>query len=129
MAFLFEDEVTILLERYGWTTLRSGWPDVLCFKTDGETAQIMGVEVKTAHDKIRANQQVCHAWLNAMGLPVYVYTPKTSVEDLQPYRFLEKRYIRDLEWRTRACRSGVSIDELIRSGWKPEIADRPSGKN
>jgi len=59
----FENKVAEQYRSQGWTVFRSGWPDMLCVRSniDG-TISIMAVEAKTSRDLFRGNQKkVCTA--------------------------------------------------------------------
>lgn len=66
--------------------LRSGWPDFLV----EEEGKFYAVEVKAPGDVIRPSQRRMFTTLEAMGVSVFVWSPK-SPDRLQPWRRFEKK--------------------------------------
>jgi hypothetical protein len=67
------------LEADGWTVIRNGWPDFLCYRTDPETDEltIRPIETKgpTVGRQLHGNQNEVAGLLAKAGLPVVVYKP------------------------------------------------------
>lgn len=94
----------------GWTVLRNGWPDFLCFRNK----EFKAVEVKHGMDVVHPNQKANHRVLRLMGLDVQVVYPcgkgKLKRPDVQ-FRFRS-------EWQFSkakeiARKAGISVNELI----------------
>ena len=68
-----EDIAKQIFERKGFTVLRNGWPDFLCYKDNGfGEVRVLCVEVKTKGDGLRPEQERMHEVLKRMGFPVSV---------------------------------------------------------
>src|ERR1700738_1484046 len=85
-----EESVKKMLEIRGFSVLRSGWPDFLCTRRytkqlpgtniTGEPVfvdeyGVMGVEVKSAKDKLTPTQETVHKVLRAARIPIFVVRP------------------------------------------------------
>lgn len=64
--------VTMARARGYGPILRSGWPDFLLADSKGDP---MCVEVKSATDSVRPAQKHCFDVLEAIGIPVFIWTP------------------------------------------------------
>lgn len=59
------------LERKGWETLTSGWPDILAFQP--KTRRVMAVELKRGSDRLRPEQQRMQSvFVDLMGVPFHI---------------------------------------------------------
>jgi hypothetical protein len=57
----------------GWTVLRNGWPDFLCFRrSSANHPEIIAVEVKHHTDRLQPEQKAIHRLLMEAGLPIYL---------------------------------------------------------
>lgn len=73
----FERKIKWHLERRGFTVLKRGWPDFLCFDDGWRDGRLMCVEVKSKGDKLTPEQVLMHKMLKNAGIPVYVANEKT----------------------------------------------------
>lgn len=64
----FEQRVYDHYQKYGWQVLRNGWPDFLLVKGQ----KVVGIEAKSATDKLSTEQKRMHTVLARVGLPVHV---------------------------------------------------------
>jgi hypothetical protein len=82
-----EQSIADTLREYGWTVLRKGWPDLLCYRRSNEKnmVQIAAVEVKGPGDRVSLAQLKNHAVLINAGIPVFVMRiPDPSALDDSP---------------------------------------------
>jgi len=58
----------------GWEVLRSGWPDMLCYRVDATNRiHVVFVEAKNDYYELRDNQEAMLRLLEKIGLKCYVY--------------------------------------------------------
>jgi hypothetical protein len=63
-------------EEKGWSVIRKGWPDYLCFKldADGKISELMAVEVKPTHQEgLKLHQLINCILLSRKGIDCYLY--------------------------------------------------------
>lgn len=72
------------LEEKGWTVLRNGWPDFLCFKGDlFKPTEVLAVEGKRGTQLLTYDQLQIHTILRAAGVPCEVLRPSDVRPDNQ----------------------------------------------
>ena len=65
-----EDTVGEALDRLGYLSKKSGWPDFLVEDTENDF--IFCIEVKSEKDHVRSGQQLVHKILDKAGIPVII---------------------------------------------------------
>jgi hypothetical protein len=120
---IFEDQVDQKLEEQGWTVLKRGWPDRLCWRTNqnGKT-EVCAIEIKNpaTGDQLSPDQIRNHAILNAIGLPVYIVRDHRKALDGSQVRSLVE-YQQDLLLKVR---QGLPKIEKQLNGFLAAIAAR-----
>jgi hypothetical protein len=69
-----EDKFANEAVRRGWTVIKRGWPDFLCWQ--GE--EVIFVEVKPEGDSLSSYQKVVMQKLASLGLKCYRWTPESG---------------------------------------------------
>lgn len=65
------------LEERGWTVIRKGWPDFLCFQGSIERpTDVLAVEAKLPGDEVWRDQTWMKTLLNASGIPTKIIYPQ-----------------------------------------------------
>jgi hypothetical protein len=71
MVAAADKAVAEALQRKGWQTLTSGWPDILAF--DARTRRVMAVELKRGSDRMRPEQSVMQSvFVDLLQVPFHV---------------------------------------------------------
>lgn len=68
-----EDRAIQEFAEEGWSTLKSGWPDLLLYRVVNGELQVKFREIKSKHDKLRPKQKELLEILHKLGLDVGVY--------------------------------------------------------
>jgi len=70
---LLEDQTIETYRRAGWTVVRGGWPDLLCYrKRFDSSVEIQFLECKTPGSGLRKIQRVMHEALKELGFSVEI---------------------------------------------------------
>jgi hypothetical protein len=80
MANILEFRAAVLLKNEGWTVLRRGWPDFLCFRNVEGRTEILCVEVKSRNGRLSAEQMKAHELLRTANLPIRIMRPEGEAE-------------------------------------------------
>lgn len=68
-----------IMERSGYTVIKSGYPDLFCFRDDG----IVLIEVKPrGGDRLKTNQNIILNLLSRHGVPCYKWSPDIGFEKI-----------------------------------------------
>lgn len=95
------------LEGQGWTVLRDGWPDFLCFRGSiSAPAEVMAIEAKMPTQVLSSTQQEVRSILTASGIPYRLVRPgdigvDTSLREALEHQYFVRSKGRPFEHRAR----------------------------